>query len=231
MSTQNIDHLPSLQKKLGYLFKTPALLERALTHRSYDQAHNERLEFLGDAILSFVIAEILYEKFPKATEGELSTWRARLVKGKTLAEIASEFDLGHCLRLGPGELKTKGFNRPSMLADALEAVIGALYLDADIAICHACLAQWFASRIERVQQQTLEKDPKTQLQEYLQGQCLALPLYEIISTDGASHNQIFTVSCQVQALPHKTWGKARNRRAAEQQAAAAYLLQLQEHDA
>ncbi len=166
--------LTPLQRRIGYQFQQPELLEQALTHRSCKGKHNERLEFLGDAILSFVIAEALYQNFPKTREGDLTRMRASLVKGVTLAEIAKELQLSEFLRLGPGELKSGGFRRESILADAVEAILGAIYLDGGEQVCKERILAWFGSRLTVIEP-GVQKDSKTKLQEYLQGRKLALP--------------------------------------------------------
>ena len=177
-----------LMKKLGYQFQQVALLEQALTHRSCKGEHNERLEFLGDALLSVVIAEALYLHFPKAREGDLTRMRSSLVKGVTLAEIAKELELAEFLRLGPGEMKSGGLRRESIQADAVEAILGAIFLDAGIEACKERILSWYGSRLTGIQP-GVQKDSKTQLQEYLQGRRLPLPLYEVIDTQGDDHDQ------------------------------------------
>ncbi len=169
-----------LQRKLGYQFKQNELLIQALTHRSASSKHNERLEFLGDSILSFVIANDLYHRFPKVDEGDMSRMRATLVRGNTLAEIAREFELGECLRLGPGELKSGGFRRESILADTVEALIGGIFLDSDIQTIERIILDWYQSRLVEISPGDKQKDPKTRLQEYLQGRHLPLPNYLVV---------------------------------------------------
>lgn len=217
--------LASLQKKIGYQFQTPALLEQALTHRSYSAHHNERLEFLGDSILSFVIAHSLYQKFPKTREGDLSRMRSSLVRGETLATIARQFELGDFLSLGPGELKSGGFRRESILEDAIEAIIGAVYLDAGIDVCQDLILSWFEERLSEIKPGLEQKDPKTQLQEYLQGRKLPLPNYTVIATYGQAHNQEFTVSCEVVDM-QPVVAKGTSRRKAEQKAAKDILASI-----
>jgi ribonuclease-3 len=219
--------LTPLQRKLGYQFQQLELLEQALTHRSCKGKHNERLEFLGDAILSFVIAEALYQNFPKTREGDLTRMRASLVKGVTLAEIAKELSLAEFLRLGPGELKSGGFRRESILADAVEAVLGAIYLDGGESACKERILAWFGSRLTVIEP-GVQKDSKTKLQEYLQGRKLALPTYEVIDIQGEAHDQTFTVKCTVAGLqPFIASGSS--RRKAEQDCANLILEQLS-HD-
>jgi len=213
-----------LMKKLGYQFQQVALLEQALTHRSCKGEHNERLEFLGDAILSMVIAEALYIHFPKAREGDLTRMRSSLVKGVTLAEIAKELELAEFLRLGPGEMKSGGLRRESIQADAVEAILGAIFLDAGIEACKERILSWYGSRLTVIQP-GVQKDSKTQLQEYLQGRRLPLPLYEVIDTQGDDHDQIFTVRCTVQGRAPVT-ASGNSRRKAEQDSARILLEQV-----
>lgn len=207
-----------LYSKIGYRFNDPVLLEQAMTHRSHKGQHNERLEFLGDSILSFVIANALYQQFPKAREGDLSRMRSTLVRGQTLAELGVEFDLGDYLRLGPGELKSGGYRRESTLADAVEAIMGAVFLDSDITTCQTLILSWYASRLEAISPALNQKDPKTLLQELLQGRRLPLPNYTVIDTQGQAHNQTFTVECEVQGMD-KILSVGSSRRKAEQKAA------------
>lgn len=211
--------LNKLMRALDYEFRDTSLLEMALTHSSYGKGHNERLEFLGDSILGWVIADALYQRFPHAREGQLSRLRAGLVKGVTLAEIARELKLGDYLRLGQGEMKSGGFRRDSTLADAFEAILGAIFLDSDIASCQQKILALFASRLNA---QTLEdtlKDPKTRLQEYLQSRKQPLPNYRILSTSGKDHEQVFRVACEVDSLPDPFEAEGTSRRHAEQAAA------------
>ncbi|MGI5308611.1 ribonuclease III [Rheinheimera sp. WS51] len=209
--------LKPLQIKLGYQFNDVALLEQALTHRSCKGQHNERLEYLGDAVLSLVIAETLFINFPKAREGDLTRMRAMLVKGVTLAEIAQELQLSEYLRLGPGELKSGGFRRESILADAVEAILGAIFLDSGMEACKERILYWFASRLTEITPGQ-QKDSKTLLQEYLQGLRLALPEYDVIATQGEAHKQTFTVRCTIAGMPPFT-ASGSSRRKAEQDAA------------
>ncbi len=168
-----------LQRKLGYTFNHQELLQQALTHRSASSKHNERPEFLGDSILSFVIANALYHRFPRVDEGDMSRMRATLVRGNTLAELAREFDLGECLRLGPGELKSGGFRRESILADTVEALIGGVFLDSNIQTVEQLILNWYKTRLDEISPGDKQKDPKTRLQEYLQGRHLPLPSYRL----------------------------------------------------
>ncbi len=218
--------LAKLEKKLGYQFQDPALLEQALTHRSCKGQHNERLEFLGDAILSLVIAEALFQHFPKAREGDLTRMRASLVKGVTLAEIAAELEIAQHLRLGPGELKSGGSRRESIQADAVEAVLGAIYLDAGMECCKGRILQWFGSRLHSIQP-GVQKDSKTLLQEYLQGRRQALPQYDVIAIEGEAHDQTFTVRCTV-AGRAAVEASGSSRRKAEQDCAQQILEQLKD---
>ncbi|WP_440874790.1 ribonuclease III [Thalassotalea sp. PLHSN55] len=221
--------MAQLTKKLGYVFTNQALLLQALTHRSAKGEHNERLEFLGDSILGYVIAERLFSQFPKHDEGDLTRMRSSLVKGVTLAEIGRSFDLGAHLILGPGELKSGGHRRDSILEDAVEAIIGAVYLDSDIATCKSLILTWFENRLANIKPGSTHKDPKTRLQEYLQSRKIALPKYEVIQTTGQSHNQEFTIRCTTEVLDTEVETKGSSRRKAEQ-AAAEKILELIKHD-
>jgi ribonuclease-3 len=214
-----------LEKNLGYQFSQKELAELALTHRSAERINNERFEFLGDAVLGFIIADELLRRYPAAPEGELSRMRARLVNQQTLADVANALCIGDLLRLGPGEMKSGGRQRASILADALEAVLGAVYLDGGLAACSGLVLTHFSALFD-VSSAAVErgKDPKTSLQELMQGRALALPHYEVLSIDGEAHQQTFVVSCEIVLLPHKTQGIGSNRRLAEQQAAQ-YALQ------
>ncbi len=218
--------LEQLQRRIGYQFKQPEHLLLALTHRSYGNQNNERLEFLGDSIVNMVIAEHLFVQFEKAREGQLSRLRARMVKGVTLAEIGREFDLGKFLRLGSGELKSGGYRRDSILADAVESIIGAIYLDSDFDTCRSLVLGWFEQRLQNLNLQDTQKDPKTRLQEFLQSRQFPLPRYEVISVDGEAHAQTFHVSCNLPSLDRTTTGVGSSRRLAEQQAARSALKAL-----
>ncbi|MBL4630896.1 MAG: ribonuclease III [Paraglaciecola sp.] len=211
-------YLP-LYKTIGYTFINEANIVEALTHRSASKQHNERLEFLGDAILGMVIANVLYQRFPTQPEGQLTRMRSSLVKGDTLAEVAREFSLGDLLLLGPGELKSGGFRRDSILADAVEAIIGAIYLESGIDKCEALVLDWFAPRIKALDPEAVSKDDKTRLQEYLQANKHPLPLYEVIEIKGKSHDQTFYVECKVVGIEKAVMGKGNSRRRAEQKAA------------
>ncbi|HCE3378858.1 TPA: ribonuclease III [Vibrio parahaemolyticus] len=218
--------IDKLERKLGYQFKDAGLINLALTHRSANSKHNERLEFLGDSILSFVIADDLYHRFPKVNEGDMSRMRATLVRGHTLAELGREFDLGDYLKLGPGELKSGGFRRDSILADAVEAIIGAIYLDSDIEKVRSIVLSWYNSRLEAIKPGVSQKDPKTRLQEFLQGRRKLLPVYTVTNIKGEAHNQEFTVECEVAGVDKPVIGKGTSRRKAEQAAAETALEQL-----
>jgi ribonuclease-3 len=218
--------LATLERKLGYQFNDNGLINLALTHRSANSKHNERLEFLGDSILSFVIADDLYHRFPKVNEGDMSRMRATLVRGNTLAELGREFDLGEYLKLGPGELKSGGFRRDSILADAVEAIIGAIYLDSDIEMVRRIVLAWYQSRLQAIKPGVSQKDPKTRLQEFLQGRKKPLPEYAVTNIKGEAHNQEFTVSCSVAGVDKPVIGKGTSRRKAEQAAAELALERL-----
>lgn len=207
-----------LSKKLGYTFKDESLLKQAMTHRSFKGAHNERLEFIGDSLLGMVVAEALYFAFPKATEGELTRMRSQIVKGQTLTAIAKELELSEWLLLGPGEMKSGGFRRESILEDAIEAIIGAVYLDSDTEQCKKFILSLVGERLQKLDPKTALKDPKTQLQEWLQSRKRPLPVYQVESTSGQAHNQTFEVSCTLDSGAVIT-AKGTSRRKAEQAAA------------
>lgn len=215
--------LAAVLRGIEYSFDDPALLERALTHRSVGRANNERLEFLGDAVLNFVIADLLYHDRPQVAEGALSRLRARLVREHTLAEVGRELQLGDSLRLGPGELKSGGFLRDSILADAVEAVLGAVYLDGGFDSAAGVIQTLFASRIAALPDADALKDSKTRLQEWLQGRGMQLPRYEIIDESGADHARRFTVCCFQDDLELQELATASSRRKAEQAAAHAMI--------
>ena len=221
-----IDKLKRLEKKIGHTFVNDDLLKRAITHRSAGSRHNERLEFLGDSILSLVIAEALFHRFPDVSEGDMSRMRATLVREKTLAELAREFDLGEYLILGPGELKSGGFRRESILADTVEALIGAIYLDVGMEPVRGLLLAWYASRLDEIRPGADQKDPKTRLQELLQGKRKPLPSYVVIKVKGEAHNQEFTVQCEIEGIASSVIGVGSSRRKAEQAAAEKALEQL-----
>jgi ribonuclease-3 len=217
--------IDELYRKLGYSFNKLQLLKVALTHRSSDNVNNERLEFLGDSIVNFVIAEALYHQFPHAQEGELSRWRASLINRETLGELARSFDLGRFLILGQGEIKSGGGQRLSILSCAMESIIGAIYMDSNFEVVRTCILQWYKPLIQSLSHASNHKDPKTQLQEYLQKHHLPLPVYTVEVIEGEAHQQMFTIRCTVEGLRHKALGKGTSRRRAEQ-AAAEILLGL-----
>lgn len=211
----------ALSERLGHRFAQPELLQRALTHRSYSTAHNERLEFLGDSVLNCVVAKYLYDTFPELPEGELSRLRSNLVNQQALATLAQQLALGEYLWLGEGERKSGGHRRPSILADALEALFGAVYIDAGFIAAERAVIGLYAPFIAQVDLHTLGKDAKTLLQEYLQGRKLPLPQYGVLKVDGEAHAQTFVVSCAIEKLGIVTQGEGASRRLAEQVAAAA----------
>ncbi len=218
--------LSKLQHKLGYSFKNEALLVQALTHRSASGANNERLEFLGDGLLNGIMAMTLYAHFPKASEGELTRMRASLVCGQMLAVIATDFDLSEHLLLGQGELKSGGIYRKSIQADALEAIIGAIYEDSDFESLKKCVLIWYEQKLASPELIKLSKDAKTQLQEYLQAEHLNLPVYTVETVEGPQHNQFFTVKCVIETLKIETIGRGKSRRFAEQHAAYLAIQQI-----
>lgn len=219
--------LQKLQIEIAYQFTNQQLLEQALSHKSFSSLNNERLEFLGDSALNFIISAYLYEHFPGFSEGQLSRTRANLVKGETLAKIAREFSLGAALRLGSGELKSGGFKRSSILADVVEAIIGAVYLEAGFEQARQLVLRFFKTRLDLEALEGLEKDPKTLLQEYLQAKKMALPNYQVIQTQGKEHEQVFTVRCEILGMDLFADGEAKSRRQAEQIAARKVYQQLQ----
>ncbi len=218
--------LERLQKKLGYQFETLDYLTQALTHRSAASKNNERLEFLGDSILNFIIGKALYDKFPKADEGELSRMRAALVREQTLAVIARQFELGEYLKLGAGELKSGGFRRESILSDCVEAIIAAIYLDKGMEPAMERIYAWYETFLAEITPGEAQKDPKTRLQEFLQGRKLPLPEYEVIDIKGEAHNQTFKVTCKVQGIDEIFTGQGTSRRKAEQNVAEKVLTQI-----
>lgn len=221
-----IDKYRRLYKAIGYTFSNETLLEQALTHRSAAKQHNERLEFLGDAILGMVIADTLYAQFPMVPEGKLTRMRSTLVKGDTLAELARETSMGELLRLGPGELKSGGHRRSSILADAVEAVLGAIYLDSGIEEVRKVILTLWKSRIAALDPNAHPKDSKTRLQEYLQSRKSPLPDYTVVSVAGKDHDQTFTVSCKINELSREVIATGNSRRKAEQEAARLTLEKL-----
>lgn len=216
-----------LAGRLGWPARDPALVARALTHRSAGGADNERLEFLGDAVLSFVVAELLYREFGDAPEGDLSRYRAALVSGEALADVAEAVELGAHLRLGPGELRSGGFRRRSILADAFEALLGAVYLDGGLDAARGVVERLWRPRVAALRATPPPKDPKTRLQEYLQGRSLGLPHYSVETVSGEPHEQLFAVRCIVGPLGLSAEGRGTSRRRAEQQAAERILAGLE----
>lgn len=223
----DLKKLQRLSKSIDYEFNDVALLQEALTHRSFHAKNNERLEYLGDSILGFLIAERLYRMFPEATEGQLSRSRSKLVKGDTLATIARNLQLGEYLLLGPGELKSGGFRRASTLADAFEALVGAIYVDGGLQQTRVFVDSQFENLLNAIDLAESLKDPKTILQELLQSKKLALPVYTIVETSGSDHEQFFTVQCEVQGLEEVFAGEGTSRRKAEQAAAKKALKKVQ----
>ncbi|MDJ0806672.1 MAG: ribonuclease III [Gammaproteobacteria bacterium] len=215
-----------LCRALGYRFSDASLLEQALTHRSVGGANNERLEFLGDAILGFVIADELYHRFAAASEGQLSRLRSSLVKRETLADIALELALGDYLNLGPGELRSGGMARASILADGVEAILAAIYLDNGYEAARQVILEIYAPRLAEIDLKTPQKDPKTRLQELLQSRKVALPSYEIVEVSGSPHEQQFKVLCSIDELGMESAGTGSSRRRAEQAAAQTMLQGL-----
>jgi len=216
-----------LQDRLGHAFRDVALLQQALTHRSHSSVHNERLEFLGDSVLNCVVASLLFERYLKIDEGDLSRLRANLVKQQSLYEIAQRLELSQFLRLGEGELKSGGFRRPSILADTLEALFGAIFLDGGFNSARDVIRALYIPILDTVDPKTLGKDAKTLLQEYLQGKKIALPQYNVVATHGAAHNQEFEVECLVPKLDIQVFGTGGSRRAGEQAAAKLALEAVQ----
>lgn len=223
---QNSSGVHSLCGKLGHVFNRPELLQRALTHRSYAPDHNERMEFLGDSLLGCVIAKHLYSNYPQLSEGELSRLRSTLVREEALVTIALQLDLGSYLKLGEGELKSGGFRRPSILADAMEALFGAVFMDSGFVAAEQVVLNMYIPYLEKIDVRALGKDAKTLLQEYLQGKRFPLPSYSVINTQGEAHAQSFEVECVVPAFRISARGMGSSRRNAEQQAAQAAYQQL-----
>ncbi|OGO94559.1 MAG: ribonuclease III [Coxiella sp. RIFCSPHIGHO2_12_FULL_42_15] len=221
------DNFQTLTERLGYVFQHIELLKQALRHRSVGSINNERLEFLGDAILGFVISVELYQHYPRAKEGELSRLRSSLVNREALVDLALELQLSEALILGVGERKSGGAQRHSILADAVEALIGAIYLDSGMDSVRACIMDWFGQKLHDLSPQSAAKDPKTALQEWLQAHKFPLPLYESFPS-GKAHEQIFRVVCSVEGLPHRSEGISTSRRRAERIAAERFLELL--HD-
>lgn len=215
-----------LCERLGYQFNDIDNLKLALTHRSASSQHNERLEFLGDAVLGMIVAKILFDRFPSVSEGKLTRMRSSLVKGETLAEIAKQFDYSEVLQLGAGELKSGGFANESILADAFEAMLGAIYLESGLETCAKLIGNWFATRLDNLDPDFHPKDSKTQLQEFLQGKQQPLPEYDVVDIQGKAHAQTFHVTCTVNGLDIPVKATGRSRRKAEQEAARLTLAEL-----
>jgi ribonuclease-3 len=227
MKADELRQQQDCMNRIGHNFSDPKLLWQALTHRSFASTHNERLEFLGDGILNFLAAEALYARFPKQPEGVLTRMRARLVREETLAEFATELRLGDCLKLGSGELKSGGYRRASTIADAFEAVVAAIFLDAGMDASRAFVLRHLLPRFESLEEVASEKDPKTRLQEWCQARNRSLPHYELLKQTGEAHALIFTVSCQVSDLT-TTEATANSRRKAEQAAASLMLAECED---
>ena len=219
-------NIQSLEKILNYNFNDKNLLELALTHRSFQGKNNERLEFLGDSILNFIIAELLFKKFNASPEGDLSRLRSQLVKSATLSEIGILLNLGDYLILGEGELKSSGWRRPSILADSVEAIIGAVFIDGGIKASHNLIVDWFKDKIDSINPNDIEKDSKSLLQELLQAKKIPLPDYDVISIEGEAHCQYFKVSCTIPKLGVTIEGEGSSRKIAEQGAAEEMLKKL-----
>jgi ribonuclease III len=221
----------ALALRLGYAFRRPELLGQALTHRSFGAVHNERLEFVGDAVLNCAVAALLYERFPEVPEGDLSRIRAHLVKRDTLARLGRTLDLGAALRFGEGEQKSGGADRTSIVADGLEAVFGAVFLDGGFDAARAVIDGVYAPELAGLSPATLGKDPKTRLQEWLQARRIPVPEYAVVDTAGEAHAQSFTVECRVPSLGITASGTGPSRRAAEQAAAAGAYARVAATDA
>jgi ribonuclease-3 len=218
----------SLSRIIHYTFHDPSLMIMALTHRSFSSQHNERLEFLGDSVLSFLIANELYKRFPRIDEGDLSRLRAQLVKESSLSHIALSIGLGDFIRLGEGELKSAGWRRPSILADTFESIIGAIYLDGGIESAQQFVLRFFDMQLNEIDPKLIQKDAKTLLQELLQSKKSDLPIYTVVSIEGEAHSQTFTIECLIKKSNIKTQGVGNSRRIAEQEAASkAYQLMLE----
>ncbi|MBX9676963.1 MAG: ribonuclease III [Methylotenera sp.] len=217
------EHIAS---RLGHSFKNLGLLAQALTHRSFSANNNERLEFLGDGALNFIIANQLYNRFNKLPEGDLSRLRAQLVKESTLCEIAQQLNIGESLKLGEGELKSAGWRRPSILADALEAIVGAVYIDGGYDAAETLVLKLFQDKLADIDPKIIDKDAKSQLQEYLQGKKMDLPDYNVVLIEGEAHAQTFKVACEIKGLSLSTVGEGTSRRIAEQRAAQLALEKI-----
>lgn len=215
-----------IASRLGYSFKNLGLLAQALTHRSFSANNNERLEFLGDGALNFIIANQLYNRFSKLPEGDLSRLRAQLVKESTLCEIAQQLNVGESLKLGEGEMKSAGWRRPSILADALEAIVGAVYLDGGHEAAEALVLKLFEEKLTDIDPKIIDKDAKSQLQEFLQSKKMDLPDYSVVLIEGEAHAQTFKVACEIKNIGVATIGEGTSRRIAEQRAAQLALEKI-----
>ncbi len=211
--------IEAIERKIGYKFKDQSLLSQALTHRSHGAPNNERLEFLGDSVLNCVVARVLFERFSSFAEGDLSRVRANLVNQQSLYDVATKLELGQHVMLGQGELRSGGSGRPSILADALEAVFGAVFLDAGFEAAANVIATLFEPVVSALDPAAVAKDPKTRLQELLQGRRMPLPVYSVVDVSGEAHDQTFRVECLVASMDIQTFGEGPSRRAAEQEAA------------
>ena len=211
--------LKILEKSIKYKFKDDKLLALAMTHRSHSGMNNERLEFLGDSILNFVVADLLFKKFNDLDEGDLSRLRSQLVKEEPLSKLGNGLKIGDFLNLGVGELKSSGWRRPSILADAFEALIGGIFIDGGMKSAYKFIEDSYTDLIEKINPKEIYKDPKTILQEFLQAQKVPLPSYEVVNVEGEAHNQLFTVTCVVSKFDVKVEGGGRSRKIAEQEAA------------
>ena len=208
--------LTKLENEINYKFRDKTFLEIALTHRSVGHSNNERLEYLGDAVLGFIIANAIFRKFPQATEGELTRLRSSLVKGETLAELGRELNLGNFIKLGPGEMKSGGWRRDSILANTFEAIIGAVYLDAGMEICQRCVTSLYRQLLSEASPDKLDKDPKTSLQELLQSRRMELPVYQVLSENGDAHERLFTIECTIKGQGISVQAEGHSKRVAEQ---------------
>ena len=222
--------LIELSEKIGYSFKDITLLQLALTHRSANPIHNERLEFIGDGLVNLIVGESLYLSHPNEPEGELSRWRASLVQRETLAEIGSQWELKKYVLVGPGEQKTGGHERPSTLANTVEAIFGAIYFDAGFEVTKTIILKTYGPRLANLSIQNIQKDAKTLLQEWLQGKQYQLPKYQLIAVKGKDHNATFKIECRLQELQLSGFGEGSNKRKAEQAAAQSILTILKKHD-
>ena len=219
-------YIEQLEKILKYHFNDKSLLELALTHRSFQGKNNERLEFLGDSILNFIIAELLFKEFKLLPEGDLSRLRSQLVKSATLSEIGIALNLGDYLILGEGELKSSGWRRPSILADSVEAIIGAVFIDGGISSANKLITGWYQERLDAINPNDIQKDSKSVLQELLQAKKIPLPEYNVVSVEGEAHNQHFKVSCSIPKLGLSIEGEGASRKVAEQSAAEESIKKL-----